>query len=311
MRAPLRLALSFAATAGLALASVVWSESWFYGRWRPEDSAVGFVETVIGYGLAVQVVRYVSFRWRVAASDWKRVFLVGALYGWLIEGVLVTTVVEDLPLSISYTGLAWHALFTVLLGWWWVPRVLERSLGGSLVRLSVLGLGVGAWASFWRFEEGVHTPLAEYALFAVATTAAYAAGLAIWWSVRGRANPSLGGSAIAIVLLVALAVVNGIANPVTLIGPAVVGLALFAIARTAPSDAPLLASDGPAPHRSLWRLLVIPVVATGAFALITAAPEAIPTGWLFYVVTVPLGTVLFIVAWAGARQKVSSGAQSP
>lgn len=305
--AVIRLALSFGATSGLALASVIWSESWFYGRWRPEDSAVGFVETLAAYALAVQVVRFVAFRWRVAASGpgaWKRVFLAGALYGWLVEGIIVTTVIDDLPSSLSYTGLAWHALFTVLLGWWWVPSVLGRRLPGALVRLIALGAGVGAWASFWRFEEGAVTPVAEYALFVTATTAAYGGGLAIWWALRGRASPGLGGSAAAMVVLLALAVLNGIANPLSVIGPLLVALALVALVHTTPSrpDALLLPTAGSAPWRSLWRLLVVPVVATGVFALLTSAPEAIPTGWPFFIVTVPLGAVLFAVAWWRARR---------
>lgn len=310
--AVVRLAVSFAATSGLALALVIWSESWFYGRWRSEDSVLGFVETLVAYGLAVQVVRFVTFRWMVAATGagaWKRVFLAGALYGWLVEGVIVTTVIDDLPLSLSYTGLAWHALFTVLLGWWWVPRVLQRRSFAAIARLAALGAGVGLWASFWRFEEGAVTSVVDFAVFATLTTVVYAAGLAIWWSFRGRANPGLPGSAVAIALLLALAVLNGISNPLTLIGPALAGLALLALVLTKPgqTDAALLPIAGPAPWRALWRLFVIPIVATGMFGLATSAPEAIPTGWLFYIVTVPLGVVLFVLAWWRARPRAPRG----
>lgn len=303
-----RLALSFAATAGLALASVIWSEWWFWGRLRPEDSALSFVETVVAYGLAVQVVRFVTSRWRVAASGpgaWQRVFLAGAFYGWLVEGVIVTTVIDDLPFTVSYTGLAWHALFTVLLGWWWVPRQLERPLLRSILPLVALGVGVGAWASFWKFEEGTQTPVLEYALFVTLTTAGYAAGLVIWWACRGRAEPGLRGSALAIVLLGVLAMLHGIENPLTVIGPALVGLALLALIHTAPRtlDAPLLAA-GPTPRRSLWRLVIVPVVATAVFALVTSFPQAIPTGWPFVIVTAPLAALLFALSWWRARRAV-------
>jgi hypothetical protein len=306
-----RLALSFAATAGLALASVIWSEWWFWGRVRPEDSALGFFETVVTYGLAVQVVRFVAFRWRVAASGtgaWQRIFLVGAFYGWLVEGVIVTTVIDDLPFSVSYTGLAWHALFTVLLGWWWVPRQLERPLLRSIVPLSALGIGVGTWAAFWRFEEGAQTPVLEYALFVTVTTAGYAAGLAIWWAFRDRVEPGLRGSALAILLLGGLAVLHGIANPLALLGPALVGLALVALIHTAPrtTDVPLLPTAGPTPRRSLWRLVLVPLVATAVFALITALPQAIATGWPIVIVTAPLAVLLFALSWWRARRRRDS-----
>jgi len=302
-----RLALSAVATVGLAIASVVWSESWFWARWRPEDSALGLLETLLVYALAVQVVRFVASRWRVAASGsgaWQRVVLVGALYGWLVEGIVVTTVIDDLPLTLSYTGLAWHALFTVLLGWWWMPRQLDRPLARSIAPLAAVGVGVGAWAGFWRFEEGAQTPVLAYALFATATTAAYAAGLAIWWRFRGSAEPGLRGSGVAIAALALLAVLHGIDNPLTLIGVALVGLALLALIHTAPRGpiapapaVPLLATAGRTPYRSLWRLVLIPVVATVVFAILAASPDPIPTGWLFYVVTVPAGVVLFALAW--------------
>ncbi|MFM9877950.1 MAG: hypothetical protein ACKVOG_08925 [Rhodoglobus sp.] len=68
------------------------------------------------------------------------------------------------------------------------------------------------------------------------------------------------------------------------------------------SDALLLPIAGPTPWRSLWRLLVIPLVATGVFALITSSLQANPTGWAFLVVTAPLAAVLFVLAWWRARR---------
>lgn len=312
-----RLAVSAAATLCLAVAAVVVSESWFWARLRPGDSALGFAGTIVAYALAVQVVRFVAHRWRVTATGsgaWRRILLLGALCGWLVEGVIVTTVVDDLPFTLAWTGLAWHALLTVVVGWWWIPRTLDRPWPGSLARLAAVGIGVGGWAAFWRFEEGVAVPVVEYALFAAVTTAAYAAGLAGWWALRARAAPGFRGSLAAILLLAALAVLNAIDNPVTLVGPALVGLAVLAVVTTAPRGARPIADEaldsepapvesapaslaGPTPWRALGRLAVIPAVATPVFALLTATPEPIPTGWVLVAVTVPLGVVLFLVAW--------------
>ena len=299
-----RLATSFVATAGLALASVAWSEFAFWGRWRPEDSVQNYVLAVVAYGLVVQLCRLAAHHWRVAASGsfaWRRVFLIGALYGWLAEGVLVTTVVDSMPLTLSFTGLAWHALFTVLVGWWWIPRVLSGSVKSSILPLVALGAGVGTWAAFWRYEEGFAVPVVHYAIFVTAATAAYAVGLLAWWTFLG---------------LLAFVVVHGISSPITLIGPALVALAVFAVMRTArpatptdpgiitgtdptaqPTSPELLGSGGPAPVTALWRLVVVPVVAIAVFALFGASPWPIPTGWLFLAVTAPLGVVMFIAAW--------------
>lgn len=303
-----RLALSFAATACLAVATVVVSESWFWSKLRPGDSVLEFASTVVAYGLAVQVVRFVAQRWRVSATGpgaWRRILLLGALFGWLVEGVIVTTVIDDLPLTISWTGLAWHALFTVLVGWWWIPRTLDRPARGSVWRLAAVGASVGAWAAFWRFEEGATSSIAEFAVYAGVTTVAFAAGLAGWWALRHRAAPGLPGTLTALLLLAALAVLNAIDNPLTLVGPALVALAVVALITTTPraADAAPEPLAGPTPGRALGRLAVIPVAATPVFALLTSAPEPIPTGWLFYGVTVPLATVLFVVAWVGARRR--------
>lgn len=311
-RSPLaRLAISFAATACLAVAAVVVSESWFWAKLRPGDSVLGFASTVVAYGLAVQVVRFVAQRWRVSAvgpGAWRRILLLGALFGWLVEGVIVTTVIDDLPLTIGWTGLAWHALFTVLVGWWWIPRTLDRPARGSVWRLAAVGASVGAWAAFWRFEEGATSSIGEFAAYVGVTTVVFAAGLAGWWALRHRAAPGLPGTLTALLLLAALAVLNAIQNPLTLVGPALVGLAVVALITTTPRAAPVTTDAvpeplaGPTPWRALGRLAVIPVVATPVFALLTSAPDPIPTGWLFYGVTVPLATVLFVVAWVGARR---------
>ncbi len=302
-----RLITSFLATTGLAIAAVAWSESTFYGRWRPDDSLLNLVWTVVGYGLVVQIVRFVASRWQVVASGrgaWRRVFLAGALYGWLVEGVLVTTVVDDLPLTIPNTGLSWHALFTVLLGWYWIPRWLEGPLARSVLPLVIVGACVGAWASFWKFEEGALQSVPEYALFVGAVTAGYAAGLALWWGMRVRSCPGIPGTVVASALLLALAVGHALERPITLLGPALVALALVALLTTRPRvpDAALLHSallptGGPAPFAALWRLAIIPAVAVPVFAVITAAPEAIPSGWPFFLISVPLGAALFVIAW--------------
>lgn len=297
-----RLISSFLATTGLAIAAVAWSESTFYGRWRPDDSLVNLVWTVVGYGLVVQIARFVASRWHVAASgrgSWRRVFLIGALYGWLVEGVLVTTVVDDLPLTIPNTGLSWHALFTVLIGWYWIPRWLDRPVTRSILPLVIVGACVGAWASFWKFEEGALQSVPEYALFVGAVTAGYGAGLALWWGMRTRSRPGIPGTVVAAALLLTLAVGHAIERPITLLGPALVAVALLALVTTRPRvpDDVLLPTGGPAPFAALWRLAVIPTVAVPVFAVITAAPQAIPSGWPFFLASVPVGAALFVIAW--------------
>ena len=88
-------------------------------------------------------------------------FLIGVLYGWLADGVLVTTVVDSLPLTLSFTVLSRHALFAVLVGWCWILWVLSGSVKSSILPLVVLGVGISTWAAFWRFGEGFAVPVGQ------------------------------------------------------------------------------------------------------------------------------------------------------
>ena len=72
------------------------------------------------------------------------VILVGALYGWLVEGVVAATVYGPLPVSLVWTGVAWHGLLTVGVGWWiLLPRAVRRggTARGRLVRARRRRLG--------------------------------------------------------------------------------------------------------------------------------------------------------------------------
>lgn len=75
-------------------------------------------------------------------------FLVGAFFGWLVEGVFAMTLfgAEGIlfPFTISWTGLAWHAIISVVLGWY----VLQQALTHSFKRT--------AWVSGMLGIFGVH-----------------------------------------------------------------------------------------------------------------------------------------------------------
>jgi hypothetical protein len=190
-------------------------------------------------------------------------------------------------------------------GWWWIPRQLARPLPASLVTLVLTGVGIGAWASFWKFDHATSTTVLQFALYVIATTAVYAGGLALWWTFRGRADPGIRGSVVALAVLGTIAVVHAIANPLTLLGPALVGLALVALIRTAPrqADAQEPENGCPTPWRSLWRLVLIPLAATAVFALIAWPAVAIATGWVVVIVTAAAGAGLFVIAWWRSRKR--------
>ena len=183
-----RGATGFARRAAWALATgsifVFFSESMFWGATGPARMAhPGTIGTWLAYSLLAYVFLTVLARFRVR-NEWT-VFLAGAVFGWLGEGVLVQTTYESLPLSISFTGLAWHALISALVGWFWLGRALHRNDVRRTALLAIgLGLFWGVWSTAW-LNRPAAAPLGSFATFAVA----WSALLALSFFVSNRLQP--------------------------------------------------------------------------------------------------------------------------
>ncbi len=85
------------------------------------------------------------------------VFLAGAFFGWYEEGIFVQTMYGapdgPFPMSISFTGLAWHALIDVCVGWLLVRRALDRGKTIEVACLTIaIGTFYGLWAIWWWTE---------------------------------------------------------------------------------------------------------------------------------------------------------------
>ena len=94
-------------------------------------------------------------------SFWT-LFLIGALFGWLVEGLIVQTLYESLPLSIFWAGLAWHSLISVSIGWYAIRKALKEGNRRRIMQISSLfGLFWGFWSITWWAEEKRITPLSD------------------------------------------------------------------------------------------------------------------------------------------------------
>ncbi len=141
-----------------------YSELMFWARVRPGDSLKDWVSTWLLYSLLGYILLTLIARFRVSGI-WA-LFLAGAVFGWLAEGLVVQTAYESLPLSISFTGLAWHALISVCAGWYAVRRALRSGLRPTLGWAAGIGLAYGFWAIAWWLEPdgGKATPY-EFAIY--------------------------------------------------------------------------------------------------------------------------------------------------
>ena len=134
----------------------------YYGEfvfWATPDreglDAVGIIAVWLAYSVFAYLFLSVASLFKVRAP-WA-VFLAGAFYGWLEEGIVVQTMYGTndgpFPASISFTGLAWHALIDVWIGWYLLRRILAQNKYLKTIALACgVGLFYGFRAIFWWNE---------------------------------------------------------------------------------------------------------------------------------------------------------------
>lgn len=259
----------------LALGAVswAWSEVGFWATFRPDDSVGGWLLTWLAYSLVVGVVLRVAQRFPTAAL--AGLVVLGALYGWLVEGVVASTVYEQLPFSIVWTGVAWHGLLTVVLGWWLLPSVLRAGGRCAWAVCAGIGLAWGAWAVGWwgaapeQREAPVVPAPASFALFVVVVTAAAAIGYAVLDRVplrpgELRSRPAAVASIVVLAAWAGVLVLPSIPWAPLVLAP-LVALAWFSLRRLgAREPAPAPPSYG-VPARRLAPLALVPAVATALY----------------------------------------------
>lgn len=287
-------------SAGLLL--MFFSENVFWARFRPgQDSLPNYVSTYAAYCLTGYALLAVLSIFRVRRP--AAVFLAGAVFGWLLEGVVVGTVYENLPLSISFTGLAWHALISVGIGIWALPILLSRRRELLAPAAVLVGWFFGAWAVNWNANPAeYHAGAGEFALFALLTVLLLAAAAFVF--LRMRAEPvrilPAEGALLALIALFFFAL-RVAAQPVAaLVLPALLALTFAALWRNR-RDEPaggLLAEPLPrAPGRAFGALLLIFPAALLAYLPAFFCGAKIQTNVLFYLVLTPAGFILYGVSW--------------
>jgi len=280
------------------------SEHLFWARVRPEDSLGGWAATWLAYSLLafifLSAVRY--FRVRCLEA----LFVAGALVGWLGEGVLVQTLYDAFPLQISWTGLAWHSLISVCIGWYGLRRALAARIGRGMCWCLGLGAFWGLWGIFWRVEEpNAQASVPAFAAFAFVTTAIMGVSLWVYEQANPRAfdpsRPSLVAASGVLLLIFGLGTVPVAPISIVLL-PVLVALVLVALARNRAcetEDDVLLSLPGSRALRPMafLALAIIPSAATLIYAAASAFDLRWHTNWVVYLVTTPAGFLLFGAAW--------------
>lgn len=274
----------------------------------PEDLAL----TYVFYVLEAVIFLAIVDRFRVR-SLWA-LFLVGAVYGWLLEGIINPTMYQAFPIYVSFTGLAWHAPLDVILGWYAINRLLLMNRP-RLVALAaaLIGLFWGVWAIWPWYEPGVVLPPDVFAAFTWGSSLLLVA--AYWLYQRAGAadfHPSHWLLGLLAALHLFLFVVNVIPTiPLALLVlPPLLAITFWALSRHrqgADGSQSLLAdlSGGGVGAASYAALLTMPLTASVLYGLFGWLGVVFPTNIPIFLILTPLGFLLFALSiWqAGFRRR--------
>jgi hypothetical protein len=281
-----------------------YSERMFWSVWRPEDGPASLLATLIVYAIAADI-SLAAIRWfRVRAAS--AMFLVGAAFGWLIEGVFAMTLFGAggvvFPITIAWTGLAWHALISVMLGLYALPLALLHSLHRSLLVSASLGIFWGVWSVWWERQAAPVDWQRFLAHALIATLVLIPAYRAMHVLRVGRLGPSRTETALlAIPALSWFALVTvpvqGVLALIVL--PVLFGAIFVALRRNRQAEIRpdfLAMIDERIPWTRSACLLVMPVLATLVHEAARNSADPPATNVLVLVVTAPLGAIAFIVS---------------
>jgi hypothetical protein len=294
----------------------------YYGEfvfWATPDREVLNTDSIIAVWLTYSVMAYpflcvVSF-FKVR-NPWA-VFLAGAFYGWFEEGIVAQTMYGTndgpFPASISFTGLAWHALIDVWIGWYLVRRILvQTKYLKTMVLACAIGVFYGFWGIFWLNEPPPPMKLlldagqkdvlfGHFVLFAFGTTVPLV--LAHWLYNCLRLTEFKPSKVelwiLGMIALLYYAFITVPASPKALwVLPLLLGVTFWALfknrqAETGP-DAIVAFLEKGNPLNYLL-LFLIPLVASTIYFFALVNNTHLHTNLIVYSISTPLGVILWLI----------------
>ncbi|MCC6605304.1 MAG: hypothetical protein IT327_19000 [Anaerolineae bacterium] len=270
------------------------SEMMFWGHMALKDLPMTLLAySTIGFVFLTAVSHFrIQEKWGL--------FLAGALFGWLAEGVLVQTTYEELPLSLSFTGLAWHALLTIWLGWYWLPQSLRQGSAWQVVRRAGATGGLfGLWLLMWQVEVHPAQPPTPGSFVWFALFSSVGLGVSYWLLHRlegARFQASRREfTAVACLLLLYFAIQTVPTTPVALLVlPLLLLLLIVPLKKARSEDGRSLLTEiaGPLALPNLLALAALPASAIVTFSVATWLQIPPYSHYVLYAITTPLGFIL-------------------
>jgi hypothetical protein len=282
------------------------SEFLFYGEFNP-DAGPGLPvmrELIMMWGV------YTGMAWLTLAilhifraRSLPAVFLAGAVYGWILEGVVVSTVYEAFPTQIHFTALAWHAPLDVVIGFYVIPRMLRSRSRRPITLLSIaLGIFWGFWAIWPWWDTGI--PLAVPDLFLFSFTNTLCLILAYRLFPDGMIQnwrPSRIGLVLLSSLLVFMFVFQVLpAFPFALLLlPGLLGISLWALWKNR-LRAPQIETSIDPIHAPRWShlmcLMIFSVTTSIVYSMLFYSGTRIPVTYILYILSSIIGIAGYVYA---------------
>lgn len=299
--------IAFALANGFIL--FFYSERLFWTVYRPDDSIVDHIITWVFYSVLAYVFLWVVKYFRVR-SLWA-LYIAGAIYGWLAEGVLTYTLYGTqpearFPISVSWTGLAFHASITIMVGWYYVRKtLLADNLAKTVKVASLIGFYWGFWAIFqWRETPPFITPIPDFALYAFVISSL----LILNYWIIDKLNPAVFrpgklGLIFCVLILIFFFVFQNVMSlglkPIIILLPLllIVCLALRKNRKTETRSDLLDVLNGKVRIANYLLLLFVPIVATIFYSIAFFVHlSVIPVNYILYFTMTPIGFIMLIIS---------------
>jgi hypothetical protein len=271
------------------------SEMLFWSVPPDDSSATGLAVTWLAYSLCAYAFLALLVRYQV--SSLHGLFLCGAIYGWLIEGVIVEEMYLSFPFQLAWTPLAWHALITAPLLFWLSRLSAAWPATRQVALLVAMGMGFGLWAMWWPAER---QPMPGPAVSLLYLVGLAAFPVAAQWLIDRYGKSLLAISTtefyVVFAIFAALWLMRFAAAPrwEMLTCPLLIAIALWALGRQPPGP-PLLPhwlEPPPQPLRHAL-FLAVPLIAAAIASTTWTLGFAPPTNIAVATVTVALSLGLF------------------
>lgn len=269
------------------------SERVFWSFFRPGDNPVDLLLAFIAYSVLAFIVLFAIRKFNV--NSYWAVFIVGALYGWLDEGIIAQTLYGSpeafFPLSLVWTGIAWHALISVS-GLYLIQKSLQKSSISLILTSAIIGIFWGFWASFWALDDpAIDASIPMFAIHSILFSLIFILALYLFNKNIKDYKPTFYGLIIAPILLLAwFAVFTLPVQPISLIVLPILLIFSYIILRVNKNKNQSSFLETEKRAGNYLSLLLMPLSAIITFAILNPFPSNTIVFWL----SIILGTIIFL-----------------